>query len=83
MRAQKWVIAAAFGLIVGAAVTEAQANLASLRIQDRTPVRSADTNYSFSPACCTDRGTYIATVPYTVTAVQVRAPTVSSSHSTL
>ena len=38
-------------LVLGWGVA-AEANLAQLRIQDRTPGRAADTNFSYSPACC-------------------------------
>ena len=81
VRRRSRLLLAACGLI-GAlgwtAVAEAQ-NFNFLRIQDRTPGRMGDTNYAYSPACCTVNGTHTATVPYTVTAVQVRA-THSSGH---
>ncbi len=45
--------------------------LTLLRIQDRTPGRTGNTDFSFSPACCSGTA-YTATVPATVTAVQLR-----------
>lgn len=63
----------AVGLICApgwAAVAEAQF-FNFLRIQNRTPEQMSNTNYNYSPACCVTDGVH--TVPYTVTAVQVRA----------
>ena len=45
--------------------------LTLLRIQDRTPGRTGNTDFSFSPACCSGTA-YTATVPAAVTAVQLR-----------
>ncbi len=70
-------VASTDGLVVApAAVTltltdDESSSLTLLRIQDRTPGRTGNTDFSFSPACCSGTA-YTATVPATVTAVQLR-----------
>ena len=77
------LLLAAVGLICAlgwAAVAEAQNPFGNLRIQDRTPGRSGNTNFSYSPGCCADGRTHTATVPFTVTAVQLRATSGNQIH---
>ena len=88
MRAQKWVIAAAFGLIVGGgggwtAVAEAQDAITALIARDRTPGRTGDTDYNFTTACCTNGGVHIVIVPYTVNEVQIDATALPAVHQRL
>ncbi len=70
-------VASGDGLVVApAAVTLAitdddSSPLTLLRIQDRTPGRTGNTDFSFSPACCSGTA-YTASVPAAVTAVQLR-----------
>ncbi len=70
-------VASTDGLVVApAAVTltitdDESSPLTLLRIQDRTPGRTGNTDFSFSPACCSGTA-YTATLPAAVTAVQLR-----------